>query len=48
MTIKLDGDEEDVEYNAVRAWRDGIAQAMWAHYEILLANEYALNPKLKS
>ena len=25
---------DNVQYNALKAWRDGIAEAMWAHYQL--------------
>ena len=33
-----DEDEEGPEMNALKAWRNDIADAMWAHYQLQLAN----------
>lgn len=33
-----DADEDGPEMNALKAWRNGIADAMWAHYQLQLAN----------
>ena len=30
--------EGGVEMNALKAWRNGIADAMWAHYQLQVAN----------
>ena len=35
-------DDDDLNMNALKAWRNGIADAMWAHYQIVLGQQDAL------
>ena len=35
-------DDDDLNMNALKAWRNGIANAMWAHYQIVLGQQDAL------
>jgi hypothetical protein len=35
-------DDDDFNMNALKAWCNGIADAMWAHYQIVLGQQDAL------
>jgi hypothetical protein len=35
-------DDDDLNMNALKAWRNGIADATWAHYQIVLRQQDAL------
>lgn len=35
-------DDDDLNMNALKAWRNGIASAIWAHYQIVLGRQDAL------
>jgi hypothetical protein len=35
-------DDDNLNMNALKAWRNGIADAMWAHYLIVFGHQHAL------
>jgi hypothetical protein len=35
-------DDDNLNMNALKSWRNGIADAMWAHYLLVVGQEHAL------